>query len=71
VNPIDLLRVQIETPCLQEQQGIADAIDLAQAGVANAKRQLALLQREKTALMAQLLTGKRRVRLPTDEVVSP
>lgn len=42
---------------------------LARAGheVELIKSQLDLLREEKSALMSQLLTGKRRVRLPADE----
>lgn len=68
VNPTDLLRVEIDTPCLEEQQSIADAIDLAKADVVHAKLQVTLLREEKAALMAQLLTGKCRVHLPDVEV---
>ncbi|KHL56261.1 restriction endonuclease subunit S [Xanthomonas cannabis] len=67
VNPNDLLRVSIPTPCLEEQVRIADAIDTALCQVAAQERLLNLMRQEKSALMSQLLTGKRRVRLPTDE----
>ena len=67
VNPTDLLRISINVPCLEEQVRIADAIDLMQAMVDIHDRQLALLREEKAALMAQLLTGKRRVKLPDPE----
>lgn len=64
VNPTDLLRISIKVPCLEEQVRIADAIDLMQAMVDIHDRQLVLLREEKAALMSQLLTGKRRVKLP-------
>lgn len=67
VNPSDLLRVGIQLPELEEQQSIADVLDAAQAEVGNYSGQLEMLKREKAALMAQLLTGKRRVRLPEPE----
>ena len=67
VNPVDLLRVSILTPCLEEQVRIADAIDVALKEIANQEQQLNLLREEKSALMSQLLTGKRRVKLPISE----
>jgi type I restriction enzyme S subunit len=67
VNPNDLLRVSISTPCLEEQAHIADAIDVALREVAVQDRHLNLMREEKAALMAQLLTGKRRVKLPEVE----
>jgi type I restriction enzyme S subunit len=70
VNPSDLLRVSIKLPELEEQQLIADLLDTANAEVLNCSGQLERLKQEKIALMAQLLTGKRRVRLPTEEAVA-
>jgi len=67
VNPNDLLRTSIPTPCLEEQARIADAIDTALSLVTAQERLLNLMREEKSALMSQLLTGKRRVRLPADE----
>lgn len=64
VNPADLLRISIKAPCLEEQTRIADAIGLMQAVVDLHDRQLVLMREEKRALMSQLLTGKRRVKLP-------
>ena len=61
VNPSDLLRVSIQMPELAEQTVIADVLDLALAEINNFARQLRLLREQKAALMAQLLTGKRRV----------
>ncbi|MCS3360045.1 restriction endonuclease subunit S [Xanthomonas translucens] len=70
VNPNDLLRISIPTPCLEEQARIADAIDTALSLVTTQERLLNLMREEKSALMSQLLTGKRRVRLPADEAAS-
>ena len=63
VNPPDLLRVSVAVPPLKEQQAIAEAIDLAVADEKGWEQSLSLLQKQKRALMAQLLTGKRRDRL--------
>ncbi len=70
VNPNDLLRVSIPIPCLEEQARIADVIDTALSLVTTQERLLNLMREEKSALMSQLLTGKRRVRLPADETAS-
>lgn len=67
VNPSDLLRADIQLPDLEEQQLIADLLDAAHAETHNYAAQLERLRQEKSALMAQLLTGKRRVRLPEAE----
>ena len=63
----DFQRIHIPLPPVEEQQAIATM--LAQAGreAALIKNQLDLLREEKSALMSQLLTGRRRVRLPADE----
>lgn len=64
VNPQDLLQISIPVPCIEEQRSIADAIDLALQIARAHDVQLSSLRSEKSALMQQLLTGKRRVRLP-------
>lgn len=69
VNPPDLLRVGIRVPSLPEQKAIADAIDVAIADEKAWLTMLEALKAEKRALMQQLLTGKRRVRLPVSEAV--
>ncbi len=50
-------------PSLAQQQRIVEILDAAGLEVASIARQLDALKREKAALMAQLLSGKRRVRL--------
>ena len=50
-------------PSLTQQQRIVEILDAAGLEVASIARQLDALKREKSALMAQLLTGKRRVHL--------
>lgn len=61
VNPSDLLRLVIDAPTFAEQSHIADVIDTAVADENDWEQSLALLQRQKRALLCQLLTGKRRV----------
>lgn len=50
-------------PPLHQQQRIVEILDAATREVELIESQLASLKKEKRALMAQLLTGKRRVRL--------
>jgi type I restriction enzyme S subunit len=70
VNPDDLLRVQIDVPGLDEQHAIAEAIETCSTQVLAAGRQVELLKREKAALLDDLLTGKRRVRIPSAKAAS-
>ncbi len=64
VNPNDFLRITIDAPSLEEQERITEVIDIAQEVTAAHNKYLSLLRQEKSVLMAQLLTGKRRVKLP-------
>jgi type I restriction enzyme S subunit len=64
VNPKDLLQIAIPVPGIMEQQAIADALDLAWKIARDDEAQLRSLRIEKSVLMQQLLTGKRRVCLP-------
>jgi type I restriction enzyme S subunit len=54
-------------PPLAQQKHIVEILDTASREIVSISEQLKALKREKSALMAQLLTGKRRVRLPADE----
>lgn len=63
VNPSDLLRVVVEVPEIAEQRAIAEAIDTAIADEKAMGNMVTNLKAQKLALMQQLLTGKRRVRL--------
>lgn len=54
-------------PPLEQQRRIVEIMDTASRDVASIAEQLMVLKREKSALMAQLLTGKRRVKLPDAE----
>lgn len=63
----DLSQLEIPLPSLPEQQKIAQVLSTADAEIANLQAQLDKLKLEKKALMQQLLTGKRRVRLDDEE----
>ena len=70
VNPVDLLRISIDLPCLAEQRAIAETIDVSVSLIRSRKRLIEFLKYEKSALMVDLLTGKRRIHLPTAEVAT-
>lgn len=55
--------IKVEIPGLKEQVAIAHVLKDADAGIAALEKELDRLHEEKRALMADLLTGKRRVRL--------
>lgn len=59
----DFRNLHIPVPPIAEQKAIANVLALAEREANLLKGQLKLLREEKAALMVQLLTGKRRVRL--------
>lgn len=63
VNPSDLLDVQIPTPTLDEQKQIASILKSSDAEISLMQQRLDNLKKQKKALMQQLLTGKRRVKV--------
>lgn len=67
IKPSAFLDTTVPVPPLAEQQKIAQVLATADAEISNLQAQLAKLKLEKKALMQQLLTGQRRVRLD-DEV---
>ncbi len=54
-------------PPLPEQQKIAQILTVADNEIELLQKKLAFLKQEKTALMQQLLTGKRRVKINATE----
>lgn len=58
-----LYSVSLNTPELSEQQQIGQTLRQADAYITAFAQQLANLRQEKSALMQQLLTGKRRVKI--------
>ncbi|MFZ7338057.1 restriction endonuclease subunit S [Comamonas jiangduensis] len=67
VSVTDFFKLQLHIPGAAEQQRIAEVINVARAEEARLKVQVQALRQEKVALMSQLLTGKRRVKLSDDE----
>ncbi len=60
--------IRIPLPSLREQQSISAVLDQAATLEHRYKQQREKLELEKRALMQQLLTGKRRVKLPPENV---
>jgi len=56
-------KAHFRLPPFEEQQKIADVISLADQEITSLQQKLDRLKQEKKALMQQLLTGKRRVKL--------
>ncbi|MFO9822499.1 restriction endonuclease subunit S [Escherichia sp. WS545] len=61
-------KMTFEAPEIEEQQKIAAVLSAADAEISTLEKKLACLRDEKKALMQQLLTGKRRVKV--DEAVT-
>lgn len=59
--------LKLPYPPIAEQEAIANALNAAEEAVKRHEQYLQLLLQEKAALMSQLLTGKRRVKLPDAE----
>jgi type I restriction enzyme S subunit len=67
IRPADFLACQVPVPPLEDQHRIAGLLKTASTWVMQHERDLGFLKQEKVALMSQLLTGKRRVKLPEAE----
>jgi type I restriction enzyme S subunit len=59
---------ELLVPPPQEQEAIGKCADIQSAAIKGLEEQLAALREEKSALMQQLLTGKRRVKVVEEEV---
>jgi type I restriction enzyme S subunit len=60
----DFFKLRLHIPGVETQRRIAIALNMAEREQHLIKTQIAHLRAEKSALMQQLLTGKRRMRLP-------
>jgi type I restriction enzyme S subunit len=60
--------LKLSVPNFEEQQKIAAVLSAADVEISTLEKKLACLKDEKKALMQQLLTGKRRVKV--DEAVA-
>lgn len=63
-------KLRVPVPSTDEQQAIATLLSLSEHEMDVLKLQLQSLREEKASLMAQLLTGRRRVRLPMGQRAS-
>ncbi|HBH7927999.1 restriction endonuclease subunit S [Escherichia coli] len=68
VKPSDFFSLKVAFPGFEEQQKIASVLSAADTEISTLEKKLACLKDEKKALMQQLLTGKRRVKV--DEAVA-
>lgn len=64
VSVKDFFKLRLHVPPFKDQRRIAEVLNAAEAEERCIEQQLARLKKEKRALIADLLTGKRRVRLP-------
>uniref|UniRef100_UPI001BC9684C restriction endonuclease subunit S n=2 Tax=Enterobacterales TaxID=91347 RepID=UPI001BC9684C len=63
INSDDIKTLKLSVPNFEEQQKIAAVLSAADAEISTLEKKLACLRDEKKALMQQLLTGKRRVKV--------
>ena len=68
VKPSDFFSLKVAVPGFEEQQKLASVLSAADTEISTLEKKLACLKDEKKALMQQLLTGKRRVKV--DEAVA-
>jgi len=68
ISPIELLKIKVVVPETKEQQKIASVLSAADKEIEILEQKLSCLRQEKKALMQQLLTGKRRVKVDEPEV---
>ncbi|WP_288988049.1 restriction endonuclease subunit S [uncultured Pseudoalteromonas sp.] len=68
IYPKDIEVLKVNLPEIKEQQKIAFVLSNADKEIKLLEQQLADLKQEKKALMQQLLTGKRRVKLDDKEI---
>ena len=68
INSDDIKTLKLSVPNFEEQQKIAAVLSAADVEISTLEKKLACLRDEKKALMQQLLTGKRRVKV--DEAVA-
>jgi type I restriction enzyme S subunit len=71
VSVTDFFKLQLHIPTAPEQRRIAEVINVARAEEVRLQALVQALRKEKAGLMSQLLTGKRRVKLPDAETGVP
>ena len=68
IKPSEFMNTKIPVPALPEQEYIANVLHTASKQITALEQKLVCVQREKKALMQQLLTGKCRVKIDGQEV---
>ncbi|MDF7679726.1 hypothetical protein PT300_03510 [Enterobacteriaceae bacterium ESL0689] len=63
IKPSEFMMLKVPVPSFEEQEAIADALHISSQTIKSLQCKIALLKQEKKALMQQLLTGKRRVKV--------
>jgi len=63
IKPAEFMNTKVPVPSIEEQEWIADILEVSNKSILILKQKLQALKTEKQALMQQLLTGKRRVNL--------
>lgn len=63
IKPSEFMMTKVPVPKLAEQEAIADILHASSQKIKLLKSKIILLQQEKKALMQQLLTGRRRVKV--------
>ncbi len=63
LNPKTFFKIKLVCPPIEEQQKIAAVLSAADQEITSLQHKLDALKQEKKALMQQLLTGKRRVKI--------
>lgn len=71
VSVTDFFKLQLHIPTAPEQRRISEVINVARAEEVRLQALVQALRKEKAGLMSQLLTGKRRVKLPDAETEVP
>ncbi|HGG8779379.1 MULTISPECIES: restriction endonuclease subunit S [Enterobacteriaceae] len=70
IKPTEFMETRVPVPCFEEQERIADMLYNSSRIIRVLQGKLACLKEEKKALMQQLLTGKRRVKVEMEETVN-
>lgn len=63
IKPDAFMSTKVPVPCIEEQERIADVLHASSEQIGQLQKKLDCLKTEKQALMQQLLTGKRRVKV--------
>ena len=63
IKPAEFMNTKVPVPCFEEQERIADVLHASSETINKLQQKLDSLKQEKKALMQQLLTGKRRIKV--------